>query len=328
MSQPNKIVVVTGGAGYIGSHVCMKLAEAGFEPFVIDNGVNSEIEAIQWGDYDETNVRNEDEVVSVLGKLRPCAIIHLAGYIEVGESLTETARFYMNNVGGSLVVLCWAQQFEIPVVFSSTCATFGNPKGGGIIDEYHTQIPVNPYGRTKLMVEQAIQDIVLHSTMKATVLRYFNAAGADPEGRIGESHDPETHIIPLVLEAAHTGKPFKVFGTDYESFDGTCIRDYVHVNDLADAHVLAMKRLLSVEGPVYEHFNLGCGSGFSVREVISAVEEETGKKVWIMDCPRRPGDPMKLVADNRKAKDVLGWAPKFGLTDMIRTANKWYLSSK
>jgi UDP-glucose 4-epimerase len=323
MASPK--VLVCGGAGYVGSHTCLRLAEAGFAPVVFDNLSNGHAEFVQFGPLEEGDIRDAARLDEVFARHKPVAVVHFAALIEVGESTKFPDRFYDNNVSGALNLIAAAQRAGVnALVFSSTCATYGDPQYVPM-DEVHPQAPLNPYGRTKLMVEQALSDFDRYSGFRSVCLRYFNAAGADPEGRIGERHHPETHAIPLAIAAAmDPAKSFKIFGDDYDTPDGTAVRDYIHVLDLADAHVLALRYLL--EGGASEVFNLGTGLGTSVRELIDAIGAVSGAKFEAALAPRRDGDAPVLVADNRKARETLGWTPQYGLTQIIETAWRWHQS--
>ena len=317
-------VLVTGGAGYIGSHTCLRLAEAGFTPVVFDNLSNGHEAFVQWGPFERGDVRSRADVEHALDRWSPVGVIHFAALIEVGLSFQQVGDFYETNVGGALTVLRAMQARNIqPFVFSSTCATYGEPQYLPL-DEAHPQAPINPYGRTKLMVEQALRDLAAHGRIRPIILRYFNAAGADPEGRIGEWHDPETHALPIAIETAMgLREAFAIFGDDYDTRDGTAERDYVHVLDLADAHVLALRRLLE-GGAGGEAFNLGTGGGVTVRELLGEVASVSGCVVPSTLRPRRPGDAPRLVADNRAAREALGWRPRHDIADMARDAWGWH----
>jgi UDP-glucose 4-epimerase len=319
----SRTVLVAGGAGYIGSHTCLRLAEAGFQPVVIDSLVNGHGKLVQWGPLEVGDVRDGAYLDRVFQAWRPVGVIHFAALIEVGLSVPQIADFYSVNVGGTISLLGAMQRAGVaPLVFSSTCATYGIPQSVPFAED-HPQVPINPYGRTKLLAEMAIDDFARHAGIRACKLRYFNAAGADPLGRTGERHDPETHAIPLAIQTAMGRRSgFHVFGTDYPTRDGTCVRDYVHVLDLADAHVGALQHLLS--GGAGEAFNLGTGTGTTVRELVAAVESAAGTSLGAQDGPRREGDPPALVADNARARTILGWQPRFSLDDCVRTAWAWH----
>lgn len=318
-------IVVTGGAGYIGSHTCKVLAQKKHTPIVIDNLVYGHEESVKWGPLYKEDILNTESLTQILVKEKPDAIIHFAAYAYVGESVTDPLKYYRNNVIGSLSLLNAMKQAGVnKLVFSSTCATYGIPTTVPIHEE-HPQNPINPYGQTKLNVEKILIDFGFAYNLKSVALRYFNAAGADKDGEIGEEHDPETHLIPLAIQATlNPNKPLTVMGTDYSTKDGTCIRDYIHVTDLAEAHVLALEYLYKAETN-FSYFNLGTGQGASVNDVISMVEKVSGKKVRCKHGERRPGDPPVLVADGEKAKSILGWNPKHSsLENIISTAFRWH----
>jgi UDP-glucose 4-epimerase len=321
MTQP--VVLVTGGAGYVGSHTCLRLAEAGFTPVVYDNLTNGWREFVRWGPFEQGDIRDGARLDEVFAKHKPEAVLHFAALIEVGESVKFPGRFYDNNVAGAVSLIEAARRAGVDaMVFSSTCATYGDPVRVPM-DETHPQNPLNPYGRSKLMIEQALADYSAYAGFRSVSLRYFNAAGADPEGRIGEKHEPETHAIPLAVGAAMgRRKGFSLYGTDYDTRDGTCVRDYIHVLDLADAHVLALKRLLG--GGATDVFNLGTGTGTTVKELVAAIRRKSNLPFEVTETGRRPGDAPVLVADNRKAREILGWRPKYDLEDIVRTAWDWH----
>lgn len=317
-------ILVTGGAGYIGSHACKALAEAGHTPIAFDNLVYGHERLVQWGPLEKGDLSDRKSLDEVFRKYRPAAVMHFAAYAYVGESVTDPAKYYSNNVVGSLNLLDAMRAFEVDrLVFSSTCATYGEPKEIPITED-HPQDPINPYGATKLMIERAMRDYAQAYGLRAIALRYFNAAGADPDGVTGEDHDPETHLIPLVLEAAAGGRPhITVFGDDYDTPDGTCIRDYIHVSDLADAHLRALDYLS--QNPGFHAFNLGNGRGFSVMEVIETAREVTGKPIAVEIGARRAGDPPRLVGDARAAAQQLGWTQRHAdLANIIQTAWDWH----
>ncbi len=317
-------IVVTGGAGYIGSHACKALAAAGYQPVALDNLVYGHPWAVRWGPLEKADLEDSPRILEIFAKYRPAAVMHFAAYAYVGESVTDPARYYRNNVGGTLNLLDAMQTAGIgQLVFSSTCATYGHPRSERIA-ESHPQEPINPYGRSKLMMEQILSDYSRAYGLRSISLRYFNAAGADADGEIGEDHDPETHLIPLVLEAAAGRRPcIEVFGDDYDTPDGTCIRDYIHVTDLAAAHVTALEALR--EGHPTDAFNLGTGRGASVREVIDCARAVTGRDVPVSIAPRRPGDPARLVADADRAGETLRWVPtRSDLETIIDSAWRWH----
>jgi len=319
-------VLVVGGAGYIGSHTCLDLANKGFQPVVYDNFSNGHREFVKWGPAEEGDIRDRARLDEVLAKHKPAAILHFAALIEVGESVKDPVSFYENNVIGTLTLLSAAQAAGVGAfVFSSTCATYGLPQRVPL-DESHRQVPINPYGRTKYIVEQALADYDQYKGLRSVVLRYFNAAGADFEGRIGEWHTPETHAIPLAIEAALGRRQgFKVFGSDYDTRDGTCVRDYIHVLDLADAHVRAVEYLL--RGGESVALNLGTGTGTTVKELLGTIETVSDRPFPVEYVGRREGDSTTLVANNDKARDVLGWSPKYDLTEIVESAWNWHAKS-
>jgi UDP-glucose 4-epimerase len=316
-------ILVVGGAGYIGSHTCLDLSNKGFTPIVYDNLSNGHAEFVKWGMLEEGDIRDRGRLDEVLRKYQPAAIVHFAALIEVGESVKDPTAFFENNIGGTLTLLGAAQDAGVDrLVFSSTCATYGMPETIPM-DEMHAQMPINPYGRSKLIVEQMLGDLDRHKGFRSVVLRYFNAAGADPEGRIGERHSPETHAIPLAIEAALGRRAgFKIFGSDYDTRDGTCVRDFVHVMDLADAHSRAVRYLL--DGGDSVALNLGTGHGTTVSELLAMVERVSGRRFPVEYVKRREGDSPALVADNAKAKSVLGWAPSYDLAAIVETAWNWH----
>lgn len=317
-------ILVCGGAGYIGSHINKQLYKEGYETVVFDNLVYGHREAVKWGHFVQGDLKNIDDIEKVFRSYTIDAVFHFAAYAYVGESVQEPEKYYYNNVANTLNLLHVMKKYGCnKIIFSSTCATYGEPDKVPITEEMR-QNPVNPYGATKLMVERIFRDYHKAYGLQFVALRYFNAAGADPECEIGESHDPETHIIPLVLDAA-SGKreDIKVFGTDYDTPDGSCVRDYIHVYDLATAHLLALHHL--EQGKESDFFNLGNELGTSVLEVISSVKKVTGKDFKVTMADRRPGDPAKLVGSSQKAQRVLGWKPVYGDIDVIvEHAWKWH----
>lgn len=317
-------VLVCGGAGYIGSHVNKQLNKEGYETVVFDNLIYGHREAVKWGHFVQGDLKNIDEIEAVFQKYSIEAVFHFAAYAYVGESVKEPEKYYYNNVANTLNLLHVMKKYGYnKIIFSSTCATYGEPERVPITEDMQ-QSPINPYGASKLMVETIFQDYSKAYDLKFVVLRYFNAAGADPEGEIGESHIPETHLIPLVLDAA-SGKrqDIKVFGTDYDTPDGSCIRDYIHVYDLATAHLLALHYL--EEGKESNFFNLGNALGTSVLEVVESVKKVTNRKFRVTMTDRREGDPAKLVGSSEKAQKVLGWKPVYGDIDtIVGHAWKWH----
>ena len=317
-------VLVTGGAGYIGSHTCKALAQAGFTPVTLDNLVYGHRRAVKWGPFVEGDLADRALLEQVMREHSVQAVIHFAAYAYVGESMQQPGKYFANNVVNTLNLLDAMRNVGVQrVVFSSTCATYGLPERVPI-DERHPQQPVNPYGESKLFVERALKWYQLAHGLNWAALRYFNAAGADADGELGEDHTPETHLIPLIIEAALGARAYvEVFGSDYPTADGTAIRDYIHVTDLADAHVRALRYLFA--GGESMALNLGTGRGYSVREVISAVERVSGRAVPTRDAPRRPGDPPELVANASLAGQQLGWYPQHSsLENIARTAWLWH----
>lgn len=317
-----KNILVIGGAGYIGSHMVRMLAKQGYNPVVFDNLSKGHREAVANYPFELGDLGDKARLTEVFKKYGIEAVMHFAAFAEVGESVKEPSKYYHNNVAKVLDLLDALVENDIKYfVFSSTAATFGEPVRPKI-DESHPQNPINPYGNTKLMVEKILADFDTAYGLKATALRYFNASGADDSGEIGESHNPETHLIPIVLQAA-AGKraSIKMFGTDYPTPDGTCVRDYVHVNDLARAHILALEKMF--KDNVSERFNLGSGNGFSVAEIVKEAKRITDIDFTVEKAPRRDGDPAVLVADSAKAERILGWKPQYNLTRIIETAWNW-----
>lgn len=319
-----KTILVTGGAGYVGSHACKALAGAGYTPVTFDNLERGHRWAVKWGPFEQGDIRHEDELEHAFETWRPDAVIHFAAYAYVGESNAEPLKYYSTNVGGTANLLKACVTFGCKnVVFSSSCATYGVPTRLPLT-ESEPQRPINPYGYTKLAVEQMLRDVETAHEIRHVALRYFNAAGADPSGELGELHQPETHLIPLVLFTAMGQRDaVKIFGSDYPTDDGTCVRDYVHVSDLANAHVAAAEWLAA--GKPSEVFNLGNGRGYSVAEVIKASERITEKKIKTKICPRRYGDPPVLISDSTKAERLLGWKRHFpSIDDQIKHAWTWF----
>ena len=316
-------ILVTGGAGYIGSHACKALANEGFQPVAYDSLVRGHRALVKWGDLVVGDIHDTKALADVFLHYRPEAVLHFAAFAYVGESVDNPAKYFHNNVAGSLQLLRIMLEHGVNrIVFSSTCATYGVPPSVPIT-ENTVQVPTNPYGLSKLMVEQILQSYSSAYGIRAMILRYFNACGADPAGETGELHDPEPHLIPRVLRAAAGDiDELEIFGTDYATRDGSCIRDYIHVSDLADAHVAALRLLLA--GGKTTALNLGIGTGFTVREVIRAAERVTNCKVALKESPRRVGDPPELVADSSLAQRILEWRPRFAdLDEMIRSAWNW-----
>ncbi|MES1201514.1 MAG: UDP-glucose 4-epimerase GalE [Pseudomonadota bacterium] len=316
-------VLVTGGAGYVGSHTCLALARAGHRVVAYDNLSNGHAEFVKWGPFERGDIRDKARLAAVFAQHQPSAVVHCAALIEVGVSVQDPAAFYDNNVNGSLVLFDVMREAGVKAfVFSSTCATYGVPQRLPL-DEKHPQWPINPYGWTKLMIERVSRDYESAYGIKFAHLRYFNAAGAAPEEGLGEHHEPESHAIPLALfTLIGRREGFKIFGNDYETRDGTCLRDYVHTMDLADAHVAAVERLIG--GGESIAANLGSGDGVTVKELLDAIERVTGRKVPAALAPRRPGDPPALLADNSYAKRELGWSAQRSVDRTIADAWKWH----
>lgn len=323
-------ILVTGGAGYVGSHAAKALAAAGYLPVTLDNLGHGHRWAVRWGPLEEGDLLNRAFLDAVLAKWRPEAVLHFAGLISVGESVAEPGRYYQNNVVGSLNLLEAMRDAGIRrIVFSSTAAVYGEPEVTPI-PETAPRRPVNPYGAGKAMVETILSDFGTAHGLRSASLRYFNAAGADPDGELGEAHHPETHLIPLALDAvAGQGGPLAVFGQDYPTEDGTCVRDYIHVADLATAHVGALEQTAAMPQGAAQAFNLGSGTGFTVRQVLDAVARVAGKPVPTRMAPRRAGDSPALVADPSRARQILRWTPAFSdLDTMVRTAWSWVRRAK
>jgi len=318
------MILIVGGAGYIGSHINKELNKQGYETLILDNLESGHEWAVKWGKFVKADLENIEEIRKVFKENKIEAVMDFAGYIEVGESVVNPQKYYLNNLSNTLKL------FEVmlengvkKLIFSSTAATFGSPEYTPI-DEKHPQVPINPYGWTKLMVEKILLDYDKAYEFRSVRLRYFNACGADVDGEIGEAHNPESHLIPVILDVA-IGKRenAKIFGTDYKTKDGTCIRDYIHVSDLAEAHIKALKYLL--EGGESDDFNLGNGVGFSVREVIESVKRVTGKEFSVVEVERRAGDPDILVASSEKIKEKLNWTPKYvNIDEIVKSAWLWH----
>ena len=327
MSAGKPSILVTGGAGYIGSHTVLALKQAGYEVVILDNlvyGHRDLVEQVLRVELIEGDTSDRLLLDNLFQSRNFAAVMHFSAYAYVGESVTDPAKYYRNNVLGTLTLLESMLAASIKnFVFSSTCATYGVPNFIPITED-HPQNPINPYGATKLMVERILTDFDVAYNFKSVRFRYFNAAGANPEGLLGEDHHPETHLIPLVLQTAlGQREAISIFGTDYPTPDGTCIRDYIHVNDLADAHVLGLEYLLN--GGESEVFNLGNGNGFSVREVIAAAEDVTGMVISVQECDRRIGDPPALIGTSEKARKILNWQPQYpGIKDIVSHAWQWH----
>jgi UDP-glucose-4-epimerase GalE len=320
----NDRILVTGGAGYIGSHVCKALADAGLQPVCLDTLEKGHAWAVRWGPLERGDVGDAATLDEVLGRHRPRAIMHLAGYIEVGESTRAAERYLHNNAAKSATLIDAALRHGVEAfVFSSSCAVYGLPRTA-LLAEDHPIAPINPYAESKARVERALDRAAVRG-LRSVSLRYFNAAGADAEAGIGESHDPESHLLPLAADAAlGLGPPLSVLGSDYPTPDGSCVRDYVHVSDLADAHLGALAWLARAPaGHRHEAFNLGSGAGFSVLQVIAETARLAGRPVSYAIGPRRPGDSPRLVAETSKARRELGWAPGRGLARQIADTLRW-----
>lgn len=316
-------ILVIGGAGFVGSHMVKQLGLSGYRVTTLDNLSNGHRDAVLYGDFVQGDLADKALLTQLIQPGRFDAVMHFASFIQVGESVQEPAKYYDNNVANTLHLLEAMRLAGVKrFVFSSTAATFGQPLYSPM-DEKHPQRPLNPYGRSKLMVEQILGDFDRAYGLKSVCLRYFNAAGADPEVQLGERHEPETHLIPLVLQVASGRKPnISVFGRDYDTPDGTCVRDYVHVSDLCSAHELALQSL--VHGAGSQQYNLGNGNGYSIQEVIETARRVTGQTISTVDAPRRDGDPDRLVADASQAKKVLVWQPQWtSLDDIVGHAWAW-----
>lgn len=316
-------ILVLGGAGYIGSHMVKMLGRAGYRPVVIDDLSSGHADAVGDAELRIGSFGDEAFINEAIRTIMPAAVMHFASFIQVGESVRDPAKYYQNNFNATHTLLEAMRRHDVnKFIFSSTAAIFGNPITTPIAESHPTQ-PINPYGRTKLFVEQMLKDYDTAYGLKSVCLRYFNAAGADPDGELGERHDPETHLIPLVLRAAAgRSSHITVFGTDYDTPDGTCIRDYIHVHDLCNAHLLALHHLLDEGGSL--RFNLGNGKGFSVRQVIDMVQQVTGQEVPVKYGDRRDGDPPALVADSSAIRRQLGWTPAYpALQDIVSHAWAW-----
>jgi UDP-arabinose 4-epimerase len=309
-------ILIVGGAGYIGSHTAKLVAAAGLQPVVFDNLVYGHRSAVKWGPLIEGDLADGALIDRVIQEHAVTAVIHFAAYAYVGESVSNPGKYFRNNVANTMNLLDAMVKNRVrDIVFSSTCATYGDPRTIPIAED-HPQSPVSPYGESKLMVEKMLHWYQGAHALRYAALRYFNAAGADPDGEIGEDHDPETHLIPLAIAAAQGRRPaLDIYGTDYPTPDGTAIRDYIHVLDLGDAHLRALDRL--VAGTPTLRLNLGTGTGHSVRQVIVAVERACGRAVPVREVGRRSGDPPEMVADARAAAQVLGWTPRFPRIDTI-----------
>lgn len=317
-----KNILVTGGAGYVGSHTCKLLAQCGYNPISYDNLSKGHAESVKWGPLIEGELEDCNKLTNILKQYKPLAVLHFAASAYVGESVINPFKYYKNNVGGTLSLLEAMRANELDkIVFSSSCATYGTPNLK-VINETCAQNPINPYGHSKLMVEKILVDLASQGEIKHICLRYFNAAGADKDGEIGENHDPETHLIPLAIQSALGGPQLKIFGTDFLTPDGTAVRDYIHVEDLGRAHILALEHLLN-QGKS-DFINLGTGRGHSVKEIINSLRE-LGIKVVSTNSEKRVGDPAYLVADVSKAKELLNWSAEYTqIKDILKTAILWH----
>ncbi len=316
-------VLVVGGAGYIGSHMVKMLAKAGHDVVTLDNLSNGYRDAVKYGEFVEGDIADKALLDQLFSQHAFDGVMHFASYIQVGESVEKPSMYYRNNVSNTQTLLDAMLDHEVKCfIFSSTAATFGEPEYIPI-DEKHPQKPINPYGHSKLMVEQILSDFDHAYGLKSVSLRYFNAAGADPDGELGERHIPETHLIPLVLQAASGRRDcITVFGTDYDTDDGTCVRDYIHINDLCSAHLLGLEHLVS--GGDSRAYNMGNGQGYSIKQVIDVAKQVTGNDFAVETGERRSGDPARLVADSSLLQKELGWTPEFtGLESIIRHAWAW-----
>ena len=321
-----KTILVTGGAGYIGSHACKALKDAGYIPLTFDNFATGWRDAVKFGPVEEGDLLDRPRLDEIFENHRPSAVMHFAALSQVGESMKEPGKYWRNNVLGSLNLIEAAVAAGcMDFVFSSTCATYGD-QDGVTLDENSAQHPINAYGASKRAIEEILRDFEASHGLRHVIFRYFNVAGADPEAEVGEFHQPETHLIPLMLDAiAGKRDALTIFGTDYETHDGTCIRDYVHVCDLVDAHVLGLRWL--ADGKDSRVFNLGTGSGFTVREVIDHSRAVTNQEVPYVEGDRRPGDCTKLVSGSSRAETELGWTPtRSDLKTMISDAWRWHQS--
>lgn len=317
-------IFIAGGAGYIGSHTNKILGKKGYETVVFDNLLYGHREFAKWGDFILGDLANREQIRLCFQKYKFDAVMHFSAFTYVNESVMDPAKYYRNNVANTLNLMETMREFKVnKFIFSSTCATYGLPQEIPM-DENHPQNPINPYGQSKLMIEKILRDFQIAYGMQYMNLRYFNAAGADPEGEIGEWHEPETHLIPLTMYAAlGLREDIKIFGTNYPTPDGTCLRDYIHVLDLADAHIKGLDYLEKTNHS--DSFNLGTNRSYSVREVIDRVKEKTGRSFKVVETQRREGDPPALVSSSKKAKDVLHWDPRYSdLDTIIETAWAWH----
>ena len=321
-----KRILVTGGAGYIGSHTVLQLVDQGYDVVVVDSLVRGYRDAVDPKLLRVADVHDAEALARIFAEKPVDAVIHFAAFISVGESMQKPEIYFENNTGGSLALFTAMNKAGVKhAVFSSTAAVYGMPTQSPI-PETLPYAPINPYGESKVMTEHLLDWFDKIHGLRSVVLRYFNASGGDPKGRAGERHEPETHLIPLLFGAIKSGKPVTIFGEDYPTPDGTCIRDYIHVTDLAQAHILAVESLLA--GGASNRFNVGTGTGYSIRQVIESVERVTVSKVPFSVGPRRDGDPPELVADSSKLQSTLGWKPQFSeLDEIVKTAWTWFTSA-
>ncbi len=317
-------VLVTGGAGYVGSHTCLALSRAGFVPVTYDDLSTGHRSNVKWGPLVEGTLADAVRLGAAIDEYKPVGTIHFAGFIAVGESVVDPGRYYANNVGATLVLLEALRKKNVgPVIFSSTAAVYGDPLETPI-PESHRLAPVSPYGHSKRMIEQVIADYGAAYGMGYALLRYFNAAGADPDGQLGEAHEPETHLIPKAIASVRTNRPLDIFGTDYDTRDGTAVRDYIHVSDLADAHVRALQRLRAHPSDAMV-LNVGTGIGHTVSEVVAKIAAVAGQPLSLHHAPRRPGDPPVLVASATQIGRLLAFAPRHSsLEEIVTTAWNWH----
>lgn len=321
------MILIVGGAGYIGSHVNKMLYVQGYKTLVLDNLVYGHQEFVKWGEFIEGDLADVNLLEEIFSKYDIEVVMHFSAYAYVGESVGNPAKYYQNNVVNTLNLLNAMIKHNVNYfIFSSTCATYGQPEKMPITED-NIQNPINPYGKSKLMVEKILEDYNKAYGLNYCALRYFNASGADIDGEIGEWHRPETHLIPLVLDVAIGKREYiSVFGTDYETKDGTCIRDYIHVNDLADAHIRALQYIQKENKSLC--CNLGNGKGYSVKEIIKMARSVTGKEIKAKFEAKRAGDPAELIGSNKKAEEILGWKPKYDLKSIIETAWNWHQKVK
>jgi UDP-glucose-4-epimerase GalE len=317
-----KNILVVGGAGYIGSHVCLKLKDQNFNPIVFDDFSTGHEWACQFGPSIQGHLLNYESINTVFKDYSIDAVMHLAAFIQVGESVQKPLHYYENNVMGTINLLKAMDQYKVnTMVFSSTAAVYGAPQYTPM-DENHPQQPLNPYGMSKWMVERILHDCAISQGLRFVTLRYFNAAGAAPDQDLGEAHEPETHLIPLLIRSTPS-HPITIFGNDYETQDGSCVRDYIHVLDLADAHIKALDYINN--GGINDSFNLGTEHGTSNFEVITTIEKHLKRNVPIIMGARRAGDPPTLLSSSKKAKEILNWEPKYSLDDIVKSAIEWEL---